>query len=60
MDEGEEEGGAAREEVEGKDEGEGEAEVVLGDGFALVGGVGLVVDVEGVVDLDEGGAGEGV
>ena len=60
MYEGEEEGGAAGEEVKGKDEGEGEAEVVLGDGLALVGGVGLVVDVEGVVDLNEGGSREGV
>ena len=43
-----------------EDEGEGDAEVVLGEGLALVGGVGLVVDVEGVVDLDEGGAREGI
>ena len=32
-----------------ENEGEGDAEVVLGEGLALIGGVGLVVDVEGVV-----------
>ena len=33
---------AAGDEVECEDEGEGDAEVVLGHGVALVGGVGLV------------------
>ena len=46
--------------MECEDEGEGDAEVVLGHGVALVGGVGLVVAVEGVVDLDVGGSREGV
>ena len=30
------------------------------EGLALISGVGLVVDVEGVADLDEGGAREGI
>ena len=60
MNEGEEEGGAAGDKVDRENEGEGDAEVVLGEGLALIGGVGLVVDVEGVVDLDESGAREGI
>ena len=60
MNEGEEEGGAAGDKVDCENEGKGDAEVVLGEGLALISGVGLVVDMEGVADLDEGGAGEGV
>ena len=46
--------------MEGENEGEGEAEVVLSHGVALVGGVGLEVAVEGVADLNVGGPREGV
>ena len=49
MDEGEEEVGAVGAEEDGEDEGEGDAEVMLGHRLALVGGVGLKVSVEFMV-----------
>jgi hypothetical protein len=38
-------------------DGEGEAEEVGGEGFALVEGIGLEVEKEGALVLDDGGAG---
>jgi hypothetical protein len=60
VDEREEQRGAAGHEVDCEGEGEGDAEVMLRHGLALVDGVGLLEDLEGAADLDEGGAGEGV
>lgn len=44
----------------GESEGKSDAEIVLGHGFPLVGGVSLAIDLERAADLDEGRAGEGV
>ena len=60
MNEREEQRGATGHEVDCEGEGKGDAEVMLRHGLALVDGVGLLEDLEGAADLDEGGAGEGV
>ena len=60
MEEGGDEGGAAREEVTVEEEGVREAEKVLGHGLALIQAVVLGVTMEGVQHLDEGWAGDGV
>ena len=46
--------------MDGEGEGKGDAEVVLRHGLALVDGVGLLENLEGAADLNEGSAGEGV
>ena len=60
VDEREEQRGASGREMDGEGEGKGDAEVVLRHGLALVDGVGLLKNLEGATDLDEGRAGKGV
>ena len=60
MDEREEQRGATGHEVDCEGEGEGDAEVMLRHGLALINGVGLLEDLKSAADLNKGGAGERV